>query len=475
MPDTQGNKFLFFAFMAVVAVVVSMLIIYDEAYFAFLTVIGMMVFTLIMRSDHRLPVILMYVSLLAADSNSHILGAYGLKLRWAIMGLLAFKEFDYWALRKHIRVRVTGAHLIFFLLLICAIISSVYSVDAKKSFSRSISVFLFFIVVFLYFWQQSNNSEARIKLVNFMAFFSPLIYFVEIMYCLLFPGAAWSDGRLRAMSGNPNGLGLIIMITLPFIYWYLLSDQKPKYKFYFYPAILVAISLLILSASRGSLIALSICMIIMTVKLVPKYVGYVILLFMAMIIVTTFYDINAPSKGFDSTVVSQRFQKGGLTGRQEAWQKALEVGIEKPVFGHGFGTAADTFGSLEFKEHYGAYPHNFILHIFVDLGFIGVLLVAMLHLVLLRYFYTVFSKQYTVVDKGLPYLVAGIYLAGFFNAFFESWMFSAGSPSAFPFWLMAMLMVRYAKDPRIIEEVKNVKKKPIPHVNYLAGWNKDLY
>lgn len=441
-----GNRILTFFLLSIVSVAVGYMIIKGMAYPAFLSAIGILLFALIMQSDHRLPVLLMYVSLLAADSHFDILRSYGLKLRWAILGVLVLKEVTDWAFSKQIKVRVTAAHVFFLFFLIYAMVSSLYSVNSTLTFSRGASVLLFYIVVFLYFWQHSFDSKSRIKLISFVALCSPLIYFAEVAFMFLYPGSSWSGGRLRCISGNPNGLGQIIMITMPMIYWYLVSEQKPRYKFYLIFGIIVGLVLLTMSASRGSLVSLSICILIITLKIVPKYFIGTLLFSVFFAFAVIIYGLNKPVEEINKAKVAQRFEEGGLAGRQEAWEKAFNVGLEKPFLGHGFGTAMITFGTLEFKEHYGAYPHNFVLHTFVDLGLVGVVLVFLLHLVLLFYAVKVISNRFKGVDSGIPFLAVGIYLAGLFNAFFESWMFSAGSPSAFPFWLLTMLMIRYATD-----------------------------
>lgn len=424
-----------------------------ESNLGVLAAVGLGVFVLILKSPYRLPVILMCLSVLMADSNHFMLAILGLKLRWAILGIILLKELVYWASAKEIRIRFTGVHFFLGLFLVLALSSAIYSVDSAITIQKAISLILLFGAVFLYFWRITQDSQTRHDLVCFIARLIPLLYLIEAGYWFLYPQAAYSHGRLRCLSGNPNGLGQLIMLTLPVLYWYLLSRQKPRYTLYMLAGMGLGLVLILLSASRGSFIGLSLAIMVITFKATPRHF-FLLLLFALVLNMVQEYGVSADQiEGLGGkSGLAERFDATGMGGREEAWSVAIDVSLENPLLGHGFGTTDQTFGARTFRVHQGEHPHNFLLHMFVDLGGLGMGLVFFLHLTLLVYAVTLYLHRSVTGEDFLPLLATGLYLAGLFNASFENWMFSAGSPVAFPYWFMTMLMVRY----------HTLKRAPVP-------------
>ncbi len=418
--------------------------------YALLIALGLVLLSFLMRSEYRLPVVLLYLVVLLADSHRPLLHIQGLKLRWVVLGILVVKEMTYWAFAKAIRVRLTAAHVAFAAFLALALASAVYSVDPELSFKRALSVLLFGMVVFLYFWRQTDRAQVRMDLAAFVASLVPVVYLAEAGYALLVPDHAFLGGRLRGLSGNPNGLGELVMITLPLVYWDLLRRRPGGRRILAAGTLALGLGLLVLSGSRASFLALGVAVLLMTYRLAPRYFLGMLLAVAALFVLERTYHgplSAAPAPGAQPGLAERLADYADPAGREEAWAKAWRMGLERPVWGHGFGTARQTFGELEFARHSGGYPHNFVLHVFLDLGFVGVAAVLVLHVVLISYAVRCLGRGRARAETGLPALAGALYLAGLANALFESWMFSAGSPTAFPFWLMAMFVIRYAVHP----------------------------
>jgi len=453
-------------FAAAIAGPAAYAVVRGQAEFALMASVGLLMLILVMRSPYRLPVLLLVLCLLSADSHIHPLKILALKLRWAVFGALVFKELGSWAFTKQLRVRLTSTHLTVLAFLLLTLSSSLYSVEPSLTFQRSVSLIMFFVAVFLYFWRQTASEESRLDLVRFAAKLTPLLYLGELAYSLWSSGSAWSGGRLRAISGNPNGLGLLVMLTMPLLFWWLLTDRTRKGLgplIYQGGGLLLGFLLLLLSGSRASMLGLGGALLIITFRLAPRYflgLTFVVLTGMLSVLALGERDLQVPEAG-RFQALTERLEHPDLGGRSEAWTLALQTGWERPIFGHGFGATEETFGRLEFKEHFGVYPHNFLLHTFIDLGFLGLSLVVILHASLLHKALAAMAPRNAQRDHGLPVLMAGLYLAGILNASFESWMFSAGSPGAFPFWLAAMLTIRYgllheeSKRERLQERARN--------------------
>lgn len=404
--------------------------------------VGLLGLLVLFRYGHRLPVIFMYLSTLCADSNVGPLIRGGDKLRWAVLGTIVLKEVTFWAFAKKVVVRLTSVHILFLALVLLGFASTVYSIDWGITFMRSGSVFLFYVAVFFYFWRCSGAGEDRRNLVSFVAAVVLAIYFAEVVYSVLRPEVATENGRLRGMRENPNGLGQLVMITLPFLMWSFLDRVPQRWVSSQSLALGIGLTLLILSGSRSSLLSVCISLPLLIYRLAPRYFVLTSLALLLGLMVTTAYEIRFLGPPAEMQGSVQRLFMADMGGREEAWPKAYEVGMKRPFFGHGFGTAVQSFGQLEFERHQGGYPHNFLLHILLDLGLLGVMCVLFLHGALgvcaLRVLKA--SRHF----DGVAVLSVAVYVSGTVNALFESWMYSAGSPSAFPYWLMTMIMVRYA-------------------------------
>jgi len=461
---THKKLLVILAFLLVLGIPLVFAITRGLHNYAIIIVVGLLIASIIREDNYWLPVVLLYACLLCADSNIRLLHMVGVKLRWAILGLLVFKELIYWAKTKRIEIHFTGVHLALLGFLLLALISTIYSVDRSLTVQRSISLVLFFVVIFVYYWCKTRDPVSRRNIISFMAKMTPLIYAAEVIYTFARPGAAWEGSRLRGISDNPNGLGQLVMLTLLFLIWCRHNEKSVSTRFYLSFGIAAGAILLLLSGSRASLLAFSFALIFLILRMTPKYFLVTAGTLITVLILSHTFGIVfwfGPSPESGETGIAARLLDPELGGREEAWGKAFELGKRRPIFGHGFGTTTKTFGVLKFKKHQGGYPHNFLLHMFLDIGSVGVGIVVIMHLLLLRVAWRCLSRRVARIEEALPALAACVYLAGVLNAFFENWMFSAGSPSAFPYWLMSMVMVRYFREYR-----KGAGNLPQPQAAY---------
>jgi O-antigen ligase len=430
---------------------------------------GLLLLPFLLRSDYRLPVLLLWGSLLMADASHSLLREAGLKLRWVILGVLLFKELGCWAFRKNIYARFTGTHLVFGLFCLTAVSSAFLSVAPTLTFARSLSVGMFYLVIFFYFWRQCAEARTRRDLLSVIAAAVPAVYLLEVVWALAAPGTAWHGGRLRALSINPNGLGGLVMLTLPFLVWEGLRRGRRLPRAYLWLGLALGLALLVLSGSRASLAGTGVAVLLLVLRLRPAYFLAAALGVVMLGILAFFYGLGPAEVGARARrygPVADRLRVGELGGRTEAWRAALRLGGERPLAGHGFGTALQVLGGVEFRRHQGGYPHNFLLHAFLDLGALGVALVLLLHGTLLAAAGRCLRHDGPPGEQGAHLLATSLYLAGTLNAFFENWMFSAGSAMAFPYWLMTMLMVRYAVLLRDADE----RRQDLVQASRLMGW-----
>lgn len=123
----------------------------------------------------------------------------------------------------------------------------------------------------------------------------------------------------------------------------------------------------------------------------------------------------------------RQFYKHAILPRVHIWQAALEGAVQKPLFGHGFGTFAIDFPV--YREHLDllggkinqhiVHGHNMFVHLFFELGLVGLLLLLALLYAVYKKAPRAFLPMLTILsfDAALvnfnQYLLAGLILMPF--------------------------------------------------------------
>lgn len=134
--------------------------------------------------------------------------------------------------------------------------------------------------------------------------------------------------------------------------------------------------MIIWSGSKGPLIAILVLMILNLKFFIPlgsnKKLKYFIALSCFFIFLFLLKDYVRSLNGLYDIIVSPKEYienqgKGSVGIRLDLYKQAFFLFIEKPFFGHGFGSWAN-ISNTKFK-----YPHNIVLELMAETGFIGLL------------------------------------------------------------------------------------------------------
>ena len=197
---------------------------------------------------------------------------------------------------------------------------------------------------------------------------------------------------------------------------------------------------LFLSGSRGSLQAAVVSLGYFIYIRKRKYRPLVFFSFTSFILVL-FWVIETLAKTyFRSYIRAESIPE--LGGRLGIWQTALNLIMESPVLGHGFGVENKIFG-LKYAAYHNikgqiSYVHNSYLGMLIQLGIIGLILFFLPLFILL--FKELFHGQRSDVFP-LRLALRRSLISGLLCCLYESWVYSVGNSQTFPFWVTVMLLL----------------------------------
>lgn len=171
--------------------------------------------------------------------------------------------------------------------------------------------------------------------------------------------------ELRVLGGGPNVFGRMMgMLCVSSLY--LISRRL---RTVFVVGVVVAVLLVVLSGSRGSLLALALAVVAFAIvdrlrisTWLP--LGLCALPIFTFLLFATEIGESATSR-FQSRIVELTVQARHSAGREGIFSDAIDVGLEHPWFGAGLAA---------FKAQEGTYPHNLVLELFSEGGGTGVVM-----------------------------------------------------------------------------------------------------
>ncbi|HNP47643.1 MAG TPA: O-antigen ligase family protein [Bacteroidia bacterium] len=269
----------------------------------------------------------------------------------------------------------------------------------------------YFIAVYLLIRKHAPEVNIRLSyLVGNAVFFILLIFVVgvivapDIFYRLTHGG---EESRLGGYLMNPNELGMLSVIGASMVAMEMKEDRN---KILLVFMMLIALTVLLLTGSRSSLIGFLLIMLYFTGKSESKKLkaGVLIGLIVAMPFVITTIIFK---QGNVEEVLS-------MTGRLPFWKALLTEGLPKePLFGFGYMRIAykDYFQSVH--TYAGQMTHNTFIQVLMNLGIVGLLLVLVQLFLTIRGFMLTkdLSKKTFFVALFIPILINSFTEFGIFG------------------------------------------------------------
>ncbi len=362
-------------------------------------------------------------------------------VRWVFLAVGALVGLIRWAGSDQ-RPRLGGLHLLAFLCVLTAVVSSIVSKRAQISLLKSSSLFLLFLYASCGARVAFANREARffrglLTACEFVTYLSGFFY-VVLHY---------------EVFGNPNSLGAIMgVVIVPVLLWGVLIADQPNVQHRRTLALGLAAYLLMSSVSRAALLGCGLSVVIMCISLHRQKVlikaGFLFVFLAAIIAVAQPGQFTSMASDlWEDVVYKGKAEQGLLGSRRSPWQETMDVIKESPWFGSGFGTdvgpvqGADagsvfrTAGGTS-KEHGNSY-----LALLEYVGLLGIVPFALLVLLALRIIFRVCLWTWKTADPR-PYAVplAFVCLAGLVHGFFEDWLFAVGYYLSIFFWASLFIL-----------------------------------
>lgn len=263
----------------------------------------------------------------------------------------------------------------YIILLACiyAAASIFWSTDAQASLTEFIYLLVpFFMYLIAYARFSDYGYFIKILLMASLSSIIPLIAaFAQLLSGSYFYEPDSSLGRLTGGLDHPNTLGLFIILIIGLIISFYLAKDKRGFKnnklVFFFLAVLLFF--LMLTYSRTSWVCLAVfamLLIFLERKIIWPILASLPIFAIAFL---AFENIrNRVLEIFDSAIFSS------ITARLNIWSVVLKQIAEKPIFGHGVGTAESVIENAKTWNGGMSLPHNDYLLQVLELGAIGLIL-----------------------------------------------------------------------------------------------------
>jgi len=248
-----------------------------------------------------------------------------------------------------------------------AAVSISWSIETEKSFRRVLSYFQLFLNVWLI--HQAIRTTARYDKL--------LLSYIAGCYVAM-AGLAYNfsqnitkgDGRFTAPGFDPNDLAVTLVLGIP-LAWYLAFRRN---RFVWFSALYVpcAIASCLLTASRGALITLVICLLYPLMTL-PKASVRALLVLVLLVVVSggVLFTVQSEIAFGRLGTITQQITARDLNGRFDIWERGLAVFYEHPLAGVGAGSFGSAAGAIRSAD---LAAHSMMLGVLVEHGLVGVTL-----------------------------------------------------------------------------------------------------
>ncbi|MGH3105182.1 MAG: O-antigen ligase family protein [Gaiellaceae bacterium] len=437
------------------------------------------------RALQLLIVLTIVTSVLAAGA---VLGLLDLarKARWAALLALAALAVLY-ALGRWQRRRLGPSFALAAALLALAFVSTAWSAHPGLTFARASSLAILFVACAALAIGAAGRLASVRRAIDAVVAGTAVVALGGLLVLLFAsdravqPASAQEAARYQGLGGGPNTAAMVLAVGLPLAAHLLVESRSARARLLALGLGALLLGSIVASGSRGALLAafagLAAYAVLGAHGARTRLLGLtaVGVLLAASILVArlpqpdpaaparlgTVLPSSDPAPGYldANDVLRQQEDVGrpagggipedtertvlGLSGRRQAWEGALRLGVERPALGYAFGTENKVFVD-RYLEHGSNLPENSYIGLFLQLGAGGValflLLVGALLTTAVRSLRRAGARSRRVTAACAGGLVAGLALS-----LTQSFIYAAGSNATAAVWLCAFLIPASAR------------------------------
>lgn len=300
------------------------------------------------------------------------------------------------------------------------------------------------LVFFLYtYWFVKTPKDIKATLIIFILF-GIILAFIEFSIVIDLGGlqqgliGLFIKKNLLATSwGKSNYLATFYVLIIPLTIGYFLVVKSIRYKLLIATSILIMFSALILTLSRGGIVALGIALVFLLSRILrPKTF---LPIFFTMILVGTILFLNPLTSVLFERLATFETSFSYMT-RVNFYKDVWQMFLDNPVVGVGIGNLG-YHSTFVIVAHSSA--HNIILGLLGETGIPGALLFISLLIYIVFYFVKSFSNEKNHSTKILLWSflssIVGVYIHSMMEPNFEGFQFSI------LFWTALALFVKYTE------------------------------
>jgi O-antigen ligase len=311
-------------------------------------------------------------------------------------------------------------------------LSALWSIDPAYSAQRTVSMLLLYGCSFWALWRYADRFSEEMLLRKLLYTLAVVLVLNFVMGALLFPGELGA-GRFSGLFENPNGLGLLVGLSLPLVAAHWLVTRQ-----WLDLAAAAAFALsLVAAGTRSAMLGVAVALTVILISFMGWRAKVGILVAAAVVIGAALF---SQTDFFIEHVLRKETLETG-SNRVFFWKMAERYIERRPVLGHGFGSDAlihKHYGVVLWKKQlrgYGVMSSYYGLA--VQIGWpLTCLFFGLLWGYLLRCLVKYWRQDFIVVT-----LVAAS-IGGLIVCIFEPVIYSAGNVFSFLFWTFVMLIVR---------------------------------
>jgi hypothetical protein len=407
------------------------------------------------------------------SSSVHVLSQVGKPMRWVFLLALLAVSVLWAAERRESRLAARAVLFVAACFVALALVSALWSVDARLSAGRALSLALLFAVAAALAHACAGRSDATERVLLGLLLGAAAVAVAGIVVLAFDHRAAVEAAtvdlppRYQGMGENPNTASLLLALALPVAAWFTLRPQARSRRLAFGALFLLLDGSIVASVSRGALAAgfgavlLVAVLLPVTIRARAGLVGVVLVLLAASVAGALIpkpshaaKPVSAPAQPAPKTtryvnveaVYPRAFDVGrnlpgaqaerlrsflGSGGRSIAWRGALDLADRRPVAGYGFGTEARVFVD-RYDFFAGALPENSYIGLDLQLGAVG--LIVFLALAGAIVVATVRNRRQPVAGVCLA-----VFAAGLVFGVVQSYVYSVGNIGTAAVWICGLL------------------------------------